>query len=148
MKITHIMAIFSIFLLASCTTASRGGIGAAGGAGAGAIAGQAIGHDTQSTLLGAAIGGVLGYIVGNEMDKFDQQQLSQAYESAPSGQPTTWVNPDHGNQYQVIPQPAYQMPGSNKICRKAEIIAVINGRSQKTYSTACRDMNGNWQLQQ
>ena len=145
MKVTHILVVFSLFLLSSCT-ASRGTIGAAGGAAGGALAGQAIGRDTQSTLLGAAIGGVLGYIVGNEMDKFDHQQLSQAYETAPSGQTTTWVNPDHGNQYQVTPQPAYQ-GADNQVCRQAEIVAIINGKSQKTYSTACRDMNGNWQLQ-
>ena len=148
MKATHVMAVLSMFLLSSCmaTTANKSQLGAAGGAGIGAIAGQAIGRNTESTLLGAAVGGLLGYIVGNEMDKYDQQRLSQVYESAPSGQTTTWTNPDHGNQYQVTPQPAYQNQ-NNQWCRKAEIIAIIDGKTERTYSTACRDMNGNWQLQ-
>ena len=40
--------------------------GALIGAGAGAIAGQAVGHNTESTLGGAAIGAGIGYIVGSE----------------------------------------------------------------------------------
>lgn len=32
-------------------------------------AGQAIGGDTKSTLIGAGIGAVGGYIIGNERDK-------------------------------------------------------------------------------
>jgi surface antigen len=146
-KMYMMMAVLSLFLLSSCmTTTSRGQMGGVGGAAAGAIAGQAIGRDTQSTLLGAAIGGMLGYVIGNEMDKYDQAQLSRVYENAPSGQPTSWVNPDTNNQYQVIPQPAYQGAG-NRWCRQAEVIAIIEGRRERTQTTACRDMNGVWQLQ-
>lgn len=39
------------------------------GAGSGALIGQAIGRNTEATLLGTAIGGVLGYIIGNEQEK-------------------------------------------------------------------------------
>ena len=39
------------------------------GAGLGALAGQAIGHDTGATLLGTAIGASVGYVIGNESDK-------------------------------------------------------------------------------
>ncbi len=35
----------------------------------GAGAGQAIGGDTEATLIGAGIGAVGGYIIGNEKDK-------------------------------------------------------------------------------
>ena len=35
----------------------------------GAGAGQAIGGDTESTLIGAGAGAVGGYIIGNESDK-------------------------------------------------------------------------------
>jgi surface antigen len=145
MKTTHVLAAaLSVLLFSAC--ANKAQTGAAGGAAAGAIAGQAIGHNTGATLIGAAVGGMLGYAIGNEMDKYDQQQLSRAYETAPSGQPVAWTNPDNHNQYQVIPQPAYTGP-SNQTCRKAEIVAVIEGKTQRTYSNACRDSYGNWQLQ-
>jgi uncharacterized protein YcfJ len=46
--------------------------GALLGAGIGALAGQAIGHDTGSTLIGTAVGAGAGYVVGNESDKAKQ----------------------------------------------------------------------------
>ena len=147
MKVIQIVTVLlSLFLLSSCMMANKGQMGAAGGAAGGAIIGQAIGSNTEATLLGAAIGGMLGYVIGNEMDKYDRQMLNNVYESTPSGQTETWVNPDHGNQYQVTPQQSYTGP-QNQHCRKAEILAIIDGRTERTYTTACRDMNGQWQLQ-
>ena len=43
--------------------------GALLGTGVGALAGQAIGGDTKSTLIGAAVGGGAGYMIGSERDK-------------------------------------------------------------------------------
>jgi surface antigen len=142
------LLVCSTFLLMSCanTNLTKGQQGAVGGGAAGALIGQAIGHNTEATLIGAAVGTMLGYIVGNEMDKYDRQQLNHVYERGVSGNTSSWVNPDSGNQYQVTPQPAYSNPG-NQNCRQAEIIAVIDGRQEKTYSTACRDAHGNWILQ-
>ena len=44
-------------------------IGSAIGALAGAGIGQLAGGDTEATLIGAAVGGAAGYMVGNESDK-------------------------------------------------------------------------------
>ncbi len=43
--------------------------GALLGTGVGALAGQAIGGDTKATLIGAAVGGGAGYMIGSEQDK-------------------------------------------------------------------------------
>ncbi|MGW8195741.1 MAG: glycine zipper domain-containing protein, partial [Desulforhopalus sp.] len=118
------------------------GVGAAGGA----LLGQAIGRNTEATLIGAAVGTMLGYIVGNEMDKYDRQQLNRAYETIPAGQTSSWQNPDSGNYYQMTPQPAYY-PNPQTPCRRAEILATIDGRTEKTYTTACRNSAGQWELQ-
>jgi surface antigen len=144
MKYTSLLALLFLLLLTSC--ANRGQTGAMGGAAAGALIGQAIGHNSEATLIGAAVGTMLGYIVGNEMDKYDRQQLNHTYERGISNQRSSWVNPDTGNQYTMTPQPAYQ-DSSRRICRRAEIDAVIDGRAERMYSTACRDENGQWQLQ-
>jgi hypothetical protein len=53
-------------LLNGCNDAQGGALL---GAGFGALAGQAIGGDTEATLLGTAIGTGAGYIIGNESDK-------------------------------------------------------------------------------
>ncbi len=149
MKPILLVAVLLPLLLTSCANVdmNKGQQGAVGGAAGGALLGQAIGRNTEATLIGAAVGTMLGYIVGNEMDKFDKRQLNQAYEFTPSGQTTSWQNPDSGNAYQVTPQPAYTKPGSpQRPCRQAEILAVIDGRTEKTYSTACRNDAGEWVL--
>ena len=146
------MALFSLFialsfLLSSCANGpNKAGMGAAGGAAGGALLGQAIGHNTEATLIGAVAGGLLGYIIGNEMDKYDREQLNHVYERGVSGQANSWRNPDNGNTYQVTPQPAYSN-SSNGPCRKAEIQSIIDGKQETVYTTACRDNNGHWQLQ-
>ncbi len=134
-------------ILSSCAGANKAQVGAGGGAAAGALIGQAIGHNTEATLIGAAVGTALGYMVGNEMDKYDRQQLNHVYERGVSGQTNAWQNPDSGNNYRVTPQPAYSNPATHQPCRQAQIQAVIDGKQETTYSTACRDQNGHWQLQ-
>jgi len=120
------------------------GIGAAGGA----LIGQAIGRNTEATLIGAAVGTMLGYIVGNEMDKYDRQQLNHVYERGVSGSSSSWNNPDNGNTYQVTPQPpTYPNAAQPETpCRQAEILATIDGKTEKTYTTACRNSSGQWVL--
>ncbi len=141
---------FLIFSLSSCANQqlSKGTQGAGIGAASGAIIGQAIGRNTEATLIGAAVGTMLGYIVGNEMDKYDKQELNQAYEFGQSGQTSGWTNPDSGNTYQVTPQPAYTPPQQPQaVCRKAEILATIDGKTEKTYRRQCRNSAGQWELQ-
>lgn len=135
-----------MLVMASCAEMNKGQTGAVGGAAGGAIIGQAIGRNTEATLIGAAVGTMLGYIVGNEMDKHDKQQLNNAYERGPSGQPVTWTNPDSGNNYHVVPQAAYANPSTNQVCRQAEVMATIDGQPQKTQTTACRNAQGQWVL--
>jgi surface antigen len=140
-----IFALLALLALSSCAT--RGQTGALSGAAGGALIGQAIGRNTGATLIGAAVGAGLGYIIGNEMDKYDRDRLSGVYERGPSNQRSAWVNPDTGSQYSVTPQPAYSQPSTGRVCRQAEINAVIDGKPQRTYSTACRNAYGQWELQ-
>lgn len=152
MKRTLIYGVLAAVMImtTSCATVdlNRGQQGVMGGAAGGALLGQLIGRDTEATLIGAAVGGLLGYVIGNEMDKYDRQRLNHAFEYAPSGQTAAWRNPDSGNSYQVVPRQAYSSPSAPQgVCREAEIIAYIDGRTEKTYTTACRDQYGQWQLQ-
>lgn len=71
-----LLSIIAIAVLSSCVTDPYTGetkisnslLYGGGGAAAGAIAGQAIGGDTKSTLLGAAIGAAIGGGVGHHLD--------------------------------------------------------------------------------
>lgn len=149
----RLLSLLSVaLLLSACAGAQieegrKGQAGAIGGGAAGAIVGQAIGHNTEATLIGTAVGALLGYIVGNEMDKYDRSELNHVYERGLSNQSTAWINPDSGNRYSVTPQPAYTPTGSQNPCREAEIRAIVDGREQTTYATACRDEYGRWVIQ-
>jgi outer membrane lipoprotein SlyB len=56
-----LIAISSVSMLSACTTTEKGAVG---GAVAGALIGQAVGGNTESTLLVAAMGGVGGAVAG------------------------------------------------------------------------------------
>ena len=85
MKKNVIWLIVAGFLIAGCANTGRYNTqkGAAAGAGLGAIMGQAIGRNTESTLIGTGVGALLGTIMGNLEDQRasdlrDQQRLSEA----------------------------------------------------------------------
>ena len=63
-----ILAVLITATLAGCATQTeqqqRASTGALIGAGAGALAGQALGGNTKSTLVGAAGGALLGAVIG------------------------------------------------------------------------------------
>lgn len=57
----------ALVIAAGCQNSAQTGAGI--GVLAGAGLGQAIGRNTEATVLGAAIGGIAGYVIGNEDDK-------------------------------------------------------------------------------
>jgi hypothetical protein len=61
-----VMSLSSIFVV-GCQSDAQ--VGTAIGALAGAGIGQLAGGDTEATLIGAAVGGTAGYLLGNESDK-------------------------------------------------------------------------------
>lgn len=78
--------------------ASMGANSAMGGGALGALAGQIIGQNTEATLIGWGVGTGLGYIFGNEWDKY---QMQNAY----IPQQPMYAPPQ---QYQQPPPPKYQ----------------------------------------
>lgn len=98
--------------------------GALVGTAIGAVAGQAIGGDTESTLIGAGAGAAGGYMIGNEQDKQKMKaEIAAAREAASAANRMTvnitnsngsitpvilrkqgnmWVGPK-GEQYTTLP---------------------------------------------
>lgn len=93
------------------------------------------------TLAGAAIGGA----VGQSMDQTDRLKTAQTLETVRTGVPARWVNPDTGNQYTVVPTRTYESTAGP--CREYTIDAVIGGRVEQVYGTACRQPDGSWRIQ-
>ena len=74
--LTAVTVGIGLMLAAGCENEAQTGavLGSLAGAGIGQIAGR----DTESTLIGAAVGGAAGYMLGNEGDK-KKAQVERAY---------------------------------------------------------------------
>lgn len=106
--------------------------------------GQGRGRDIAiiaGVLAGAAIGGS----VGRTMDEVDRMKMAQTLEGVRTGVSSTWVNPDTGAQYAVTPTRTYETAGGP--CREFTTEAVIGGKREKVYGTACRQADGSWKVQ-
>ena len=90
------------------------------------------------TLMGAAVGGA----IGKTMDDVDRMRTGQTLETVRTGVSSRWRNPDTGNQYAVTPTRTYE--SSSGPCREYTIDAMIGGRKEKVYGTACRQPDGSW----
>ena len=137
-----------LFGLAACAgNVNKAQQGATLGALTGALVGSNVGERSWATaMVGAGAGMLLGYMVGNEMDKYDKARISRTLETQPSSSTNTWVNPDTGNRFNATPGAAYQGT-QGQICRPIQIESRIDGRREMVDARACRQPNGNWVLQ-
>jgi surface antigen len=115
------------------------------GAVAGGLLGSQLGHGsgrTAATIIGTMVGAVVGGNVGRSMDEADRVKTAHALETVRTGVPSRWRNPDTGHQYTVVPTRTYEAgPGP---CREYTVDAVVGGRTEKVYGTACRQPDGSW----
>ena len=138
-----------LLLMTSCAddeNLSTGGKGAIAGAAGGAVVGQALGRNRYATIMVGAMGSILGYVVGQEMDKSDTGKLNNALENGAAGKAIAWKNPDTGDEYTIIPFEFFTDDGTQQKCRKAKIIATVEGKEQITDSKASRQQDGHWAL--
>ncbi len=75
------LATAAMLFIGGCaeTSAEKGALIGAGG---GALVGQAVGHDTKSTVIGAALGGIAGAAIGDAQDtrhKYYRDQYGRTY---------------------------------------------------------------------
>lgn len=74
-------------------------VGAAIGAGPGALLGQAIGHSAEGTILGMASGAIFGALVGNAVD----QDYQAARDAARFGKPVVYYD-KYGRAVEATPE--------------------------------------------
>lgn len=117
-NIMLILSLLIIMLLSvSCATIPEDRYntqkGAAIGAGIGALLGQAIGRDTEGTLLGAGIGTVIGAIAGNAVD----QDYQAARDAAMLNKRVVYVD-NQGRAVEAIPMQTSQQTNCRKITKR------------------------------
>jgi surface antigen len=135
-----------------CATAQESpktAVGGLGGAAFGGLIAAAAGGG-GAAIAGAVIGGaLLGSLAGNMLDQRDKRMAAEAQqralESAPTGKPIAWTNPDNGHSGTVTPTRTYQASGA--YCREFQSAVTIDGKEEKAYGTACRQPDGSWKVQ-
>lgn len=113
----------------------------------GGVLGSQIGHGdgrTAAIILGSLAGAAVGGSVGQSMAEVDKRRTAHALETVRTGVPSSWRNPDSGNQYVVVPTRTFDSPSGP--CREYSVDAVVAGRKDKVFGTACRQPDGSWQV--
>jgi len=146
MKQALALVVTAAVVLAGCENPpSKEQKGAVAGAVVGGVVGSTIGGGTGRTVAivaGAVAGGLFGAHIGGKMDEADRLKAAQALESTPTGQTTTWKNPDSGDSYKMTPTRTYEADASP--CRDFTVDANIDGKPETVKGTACRQSDGSW----
>ena len=124
-------------------------VGAAGGGLVGGLIAAAAGGN-PAAIAASVIGGMLiGGMVGNLLDQRDKQMAAEAahraMESAPTGKPVAWSNPDSGHSGTVTPTKTYQT-ANGTYCREYQTTVLIDGKLERATGTACRQADGSWRV--
>ena len=140
------VAVALALAVAGCETPpTKQQVGAVSGAVVGGVVGSTIGGGTGRTVAivaGTVAGALLGSHIGKRMDGADRMKAAQALEVAPTGQQTTWRNPDSGNSYAITPTKTYESGGNP--CREFTVNATVDGKPETVKGTACRQADGSW----
>lgn len=142
------LVLAGMFALAGCATPpTQEQTGMVIGGILGGVLGSQVGGGsgrTTATILGAIAGAAIGGAVGRSMDENDRLKTAHALENVRTGVPTQWRNPDTGNQYTVVPTKT--VDSAQGPCREYTVDAVISGRRETVYGTACRQPDGSWKV--
>jgi surface antigen len=118
------------------------------GGGLGGILGSKIGGGkgrTAAIIGGTVIGSFVGGNVGRSMDRVDRLKVGQTLEYVPSRESVRWRNPDTLTTYEVTPLTTYRNT-DGRYCREYRTTAVVAGKRQQLYGTACRQPDGSWRV--
>lgn len=147
--------IFTLFIclvaslsMLGCSNMSKQDVGTVSGGVVGGLLGSQFGGGTGKLLaigVGTLGGALIGGSVGKSMDETDKLKTQQALESQPVGQPAYWQNAKTGAQYTVTPTKNVTVHG-NRYCREYRSTAIVAGKNQQIYGTACRQPDGSWKV--
>ncbi len=145
-KIFSVAVISSLLVIGGCASEpTRQDAGMVIGGILGGVLGSQVGHGdgrTAAIIIGTMLGGAIGGSVGKSMDDTDRLKTAHALETVRTGVPSQWKNPDSGNSYAVVPTRTYET--NSGPCREYTIDAMVGGKPDKVYGTACRQSDGSW----
>lgn len=134
--------------LVGCSNMTKQDMGTVSGGVIGGLVGSQFGQGGGKILavgVGALAGALIGGAIGKNMDETDRLKMNQTLEANPTGKPAYWTNSNTGNSYTVVPTQNVTVDG-NPYCREYRTTAVIAGKKQQMYGTACRQPDGTWKM--
>lgn len=146
-------------MFAGCADNGSGGgmnkttSGALIGAGTGAALGGIFGHGSAGAIAaGGLVGGLLGGVIGHQLDERDraarEAALQAALQTSKNNTTTHWQNPKTGNSGNIKPLNGYTKSAKESTCREFTESYVKEGKTYQQTGHACRNANGEWQLQE
>jgi surface antigen len=150
MRLVAAAIVSGAVLLSACNTPpTREQTGMVIGGVLGGLLGSEVGGGhgrTAAIIVGTLAGAAVGGTVGRSMDDTDRLKTAATLESVRTGVPSTWRNPDTGNEYSVTPTKTVESSGGP--CREYTVDGVIGGKKETVYGTACRQPDGSWKTAQ
>jgi surface antigen len=148
------LVVIAVLALAACESGAgtKQTIGTLGGAAGGALIGSQIGSGSgqlAAVAIGTLLGAYAGSEIGKSLDRADQlyaeRNAQSTLETAPTGQTSTWRNPDSGHSGSITPTRTYQTATTGP-CREYTQTVNIGGQTEQAYGTACRQPDGSWKI--
>ncbi len=98
----------------------------------------------RSTLI-LAIAGAAGTAQALESRDWEalEETAQHSLEYAKTNESAAWVNPDSGTEGSFTPTATHEGP-DDQVCREYAVDAIIDGREEVVYGTACRRPDGSW----
>ena len=153
-KLFAIPALVLTLAAAGCADDGRGGNEVGGtlvGAALGGLVGSQFGHGNERlamTAAGTLFGAYIGNSIGRKMDAEDRRRMREAEMhayAAPLNQPIVWNNPNTGNSGSVTPIRDGRS-NAGKYCREFQSEVVVGGERQHAHGTACQEPDGSWRI--
>lgn len=144
--LTILVSLWTAISLAGCENMTKQDVGTVSGAAIGGLVGSQFGKGGGQLVgvgLGALAGAYLGGMIGKNMDETDRLKMNTALENNQTGQPAYWRNTKTGASYTVVPTKDVTVD-DNPYCREFRTTAMIAGKKQQMYGTACRQPDGTW----
>jgi len=138
--------------LAGCTPGNNvGGATFAGAAAGGLVGAAAFGGSAMGILGGALLGGVVGNLIGQQMDANDRARMRRAITEVSiedgdrwEDRDVRWENERTGARYHV--HPVRQTHRGGRYCREYQTTVQIGGKTHQAFGKACRMPDGQWRM--
>lgn len=148
MRVAAAIAVLALFM-SGCANqyGSQEQAGMIIGGALGGVLGSEVGGGrgrTAAIIVGTLAGAAIGGSVGRSMDDTDRLKTALALENVRTGVTSTWRNPDTGTDYAVTPTGT--VIAETGPCRDFTVDAIIGGRQETVYGTACRQPDGSWTM--